>query len=297
MRDMFIELDRPARSAQQTTRSCRCACSRASRWRRALSSSAARAACGRVLGFLAFRLFLSSQHSTKACSGGDRYRPTMSSSFSTNFGSRETLKPHSHPAQRPCCGCSSAWQPWACFGWSAQRGAPRPPYWAVHRAADHARCLPSPTPDSAGANARPAGVQLPAPEQSLCSASPVRPTARCVRARPNAHWSTWSESACQHLPLLVRQHNLRGNSHSCAPHLASIKRGCGGIHLNTLKSDSLDTRSLCQVVSPAGALKSKSCPAMKKAVGVISKISATASFFDSALIEMIARQSLSFWDQ
>ena len=33
----------------------------------------------------------SSQHSTKACSGGDTYSPTMSSSFSTNFGSREIL--------------------------------------------------------------------------------------------------------------------------------------------------------------------------------------------------------------
>ena len=38
--------------------------------------------------------FLSSQHSsgTKACSRGGMYRPTMSSSFSTNFGSRDTLK-------------------------------------------------------------------------------------------------------------------------------------------------------------------------------------------------------------
>jgi len=33
----------------------------------------------------------SSQHNTSACSGGDRYKPTMSSSFSANFGSRETL--------------------------------------------------------------------------------------------------------------------------------------------------------------------------------------------------------------
>src|SRR5665647_3419097 len=45
----------------------------------------------------------SSQHSTSACSGGDMYRPTMSSSFSTNLGSRETLKP------RTRCG----FNPWA----------------------------------------------------------------------------------------------------------------------------------------------------------------------------------------
>ena len=30
---------------------------------------------------------------SSACSGGAMYRPTMSSSFWTNFGSRETLKP------------------------------------------------------------------------------------------------------------------------------------------------------------------------------------------------------------
>ena len=34
----------------------------------------------------------SSQHSTSACSGGDMYKPTISSSFSTNWGSREALK-------------------------------------------------------------------------------------------------------------------------------------------------------------------------------------------------------------
>ena len=34
----------------------------------------------------------SSQHSTNACSGGFRYKPTISSSFSINRGSRETLK-------------------------------------------------------------------------------------------------------------------------------------------------------------------------------------------------------------
>jgi hypothetical protein len=33
----------------------------------------------------------SSQHNTIACSGGERYTPTTSSSFSTNLGSRKTL--------------------------------------------------------------------------------------------------------------------------------------------------------------------------------------------------------------
>ena len=56
----------------------------------------------------------SSQHSARACSGGDMYRPTMFSSFSTNNGSRETLKPRMRcgfsPLARQCreAGCANA---------------------------------------------------------------------------------------------------------------------------------------------------------------------------------------------
>jgi len=57
----------------------------------------------------------SSQHKTKACSGGDMYKPTMSSSFSTKFGSRETLNPRTmcgfSPAARQCRETLGEWAP------------------------------------------------------------------------------------------------------------------------------------------------------------------------------------------
>jgi hypothetical protein len=80
--------NRRARSTPQTAWSCRCACSRASSSARPSSSAPARAAFDRAPAPG------SSRRSTAPAraSGGDMYRPTMSSSFSTNCGSRETLK-------------------------------------------------------------------------------------------------------------------------------------------------------------------------------------------------------------
>ena len=79
----------------------------------------------------------SSQHSTSACSGGDMYRPTMSSSFSTNCGSRETLKPRIRCGFKPLARqCRETL--------------------AAHRAAGLARCPRAWIRRSACANGKPA---------------------------------------------------------------------------------------------------------------------------------------------
>ena len=80
----------PARSARPTRRTtswCRAACSRGSSSAPGPASSAATAGCGPAPAPEDF----SSMHSTTALSGGSRYSPTTSTSFSSNSGSLDIL--------------------------------------------------------------------------------------------------------------------------------------------------------------------------------------------------------------
>ena len=119
---------RRARSAPRTAWSCRGACSRGSWCRRVLSSSAARAGCGRGPGSGSSRRWTAPRHAP----AGDMYRPTMSSTFSAKAGSLESLK------VRMRCGCQAG-APSRCPGPCADREANRLGHGATGPVGDLAR--------------------------------------------------------------------------------------------------------------------------------------------------------------
>ena len=157
----------------------------------------------------------------------------MSSSFSTNIGSREILNPRTMCGFRPLA-CQCRMTVLALTSSTASSTVPNtaPSTAPIFRVLQVAL---APARDLHAAHG-------PVPGQCPCSADPARPAARCALATTLEHANTRTHSArepCQLGLLRLAQLKNRGNSQSFAPMQTDVDRWRYLMYLSSLKNQTL----------------------------------------------------------
>ena len=169
-----------------------------------------------------------------ACSGGFKYRPTTSTSFSANCGSLDSLNVFTRCGCKPLAfhtRCTIAGEvpnsaasvrvlQWVAAGGfsvvvlrmiSAATSAARP--WPGRHAERLSRCPPAPTWQIDYATGRRFSFRCPTRRRCPCSTCRPRPRARSWPATPTAPASFVRATNVRASPIVVRNHNRLCHSH------------------------------------------------------------------------------------